>query len=204
MRSVLHKPGTPTRGDDDSERELLARIARSDRAAMQKLYFVYHRRLHRFLARTLPPDQVDEVINDTMFVVWRHAGDFRGDSRLSTWLLGIAYRLALKRLKRNGGRSPASLDQLEAVEAGLADDSGASQREQREWIDRALRTLPAPQRLTIELAYFMGHSCDEIAVMTATPVNTVKTRLFHARARLRALLPQLAESLQGTDDRTSP
>ena len=171
---------------------------------MQKLYFVYHRRLHRFLARTLPPDQVDEVINDTMFVVWRHAGDFRGDSRLSTWLLGIAYRLALKRLKRNGGRSSASLDQLEAVEAGLADDSGASQREQREWIDRALRTLPAPQRLTIELAYFMGHSCDEIAVMTATPVNTVKTRLFHARARLRALLPQLAESLRGTDDRTSP
>ncbi len=204
MRSVLHKPGTPARGDDDSERELLTRIARSDRAAMQKLYFVYHRRLHRFLARTLPPDQVDEVINDTMFVVWRHAGDFRGDSRLSTWLLGIAYRLALKRLKRNGGRSSASLDQLEAVEAGLADDSGASQREQREWIDRALRTLPAPQRLTIELAYFMGHSCDEIAVMTATPVNTVKTRLFHARARLRALLPQLAESLQGTDDRTSP
>ena len=204
MRSVLHKPGTPARGDDDSERELLARIARSDRAAMQKLYFVYHRRLHRFLARTLPPDQVDEVINDTMFVVWRHAGDFRGDSRLSTWLLGIAYRLALKRLKRNGARPSASLDQLEAVEAGLADDSGASQREQREWIDRALRTLPAPQRLTIELAYFMGHSCDEIAVMTATPVNTVKTRLFHARARLRALLPQLAESLQGTDDRTSP
>ena len=202
MRSVLHKPGTPARGDDDSERELLARIARSDRAAMQKLYFVYHRRLHRFLARTLPPDQVDEVINDTMFVVWRHAGDFRGDSRLSTWLLGIAYRLALKRLKRNGGRSSASLDQLEAVEAGLADDSGASQREQREWIDRALRTLPAPQRLTIELAYFMGHSCDEIAVMTSTPVNTVKTRLFHARARLRALLPQLAESLQGADDRT--
>ena len=171
---------------------------------MQKLYFVYHRRLHRFLARTLPPDEVDEVINDTMFVVWRHAGDFRGDSRLSTWLLGIAYRLALKRLKRNGARSSASLDQLEAVEAGLADDSGASQREQREWIDRALRTLPAAQRLTIELAYFMGHSCDEIAVMTSTPVNTVKTRLFHARARLRALLPQLAESLQGIDDRTSP
>ena len=128
MRSVLHKPGTPARGDDDSERELLARIARSDRAAMQKLYFVYHRRLHRFLARTLPPDQVDEVINDTMFVVWRHAGDFRGDSRLSTWLLGIAYRLALKRLKRNGGRSSASLDQLEALFKSVQDRVFRGQR----------------------------------------------------------------------------
>jgi len=204
MRPALHKPGTPPRGDDESERELLARIARGDRAAMQKLYFAYHRRLHRFLARTLPPDQVDEVINDTMFVVWRHAGDFRGDSRLSTWLLGIAYRIALKRLKRDGGRSMASYDQLETTDVGLADDSGATQREQREWLDRALRTLPAVQRLAVELAYFMGHSCDEIAVMTSCPVNTVKTRLFHARERLRALLPQLAESLPRVDDRTSP
>jgi len=204
MRPALHKPGTPPRGDDESERELLARVARGDRAAMQKLYFAYHRRLHRFLARTLPPDQVDEVINDTMFVVWRHAGDFRGDSRLSTWLLGIAYRIALKRLKRDGGRSMASYDQLETTDVGLADDSGATQREQREWLDRALRTLPAVQRLAVELAYFMGHSCDEIAVMTSCPVNTVKTRLFHARERLRALLPQLAESLPRADDRTSP
>jgi len=204
MRPALQKPGTPVRGDDESERELLARIARGDRAAMQKLYFAYHRRLHRFLARTLPPDQVDEVINDTMFVVWRHAGDFRGDSRLSTWLLGIAYRIALKRLKRDGGRSMASYDQLETTDVGLADDSGATQREQREWLDRALRTLPAVQRLAVELAYFMGHSCDEIAVMTSCPVNTVKTRLFHARERLRALLPQLAESLPRADDRTSP
>jgi len=204
MRPALHKPVTPVRGDDESERELLARIARGDRAAMQKLYFAYHRRLHRFLARTLPPDQVDEVINDTMFVVWRHAGDFRGDSRLSTWLLGIAYRIALKRLKRDGGRSMASYDQLETTDVGLADDSGATQREQREWLDRALRTLPAVQRLAVELAYFMGHSCDEIAVMTSCPVNTVKTRLFHARERLRALLPQLAESLPRVDDRTSP
>jgi len=204
MRPALHKPATPVRGDDESERELLARIARGDRAAMQKLYFAYHRRLHRFLARTLPPDQVDEVINDTMFVVWRHAGDFRGDSRLSTWLLGIAYRIALKRLKRDGGRSMASYDQLETTDVGLADDSGATQREQREWLDRALRTLPAVQRLAVELAYFMGHSCDEIAVMTSCPVNTVKTRLFHARERLRALLPQLAESLPRVDDRTSP
>ena len=203
MRPALHKPGTPVRGDDDSERELIAQIARSDRAAMQKLYFAYHRRLYRFLSRTLPPDQADEVINDTMFVVWRHAGDFRGDSRLSTWLLGIAYRLALKRLKRDGGRLSASFDQLEATDPGLADDSGATQREQREWIDRALSTLPAAQRLTVELAYFMGHSCEEIAVMTTCPVNTVKTRLFHARERLRALLPRLAESLPCTDDRTS-
>jgi RNA polymerase sigma-70 factor (ECF subfamily) len=198
MHASPHKPGT-ARFDDANERELLERIGRGDRGAMQKLYFAYHRRLHRFLARTLPPDQVDEVINDTMFVVWRHATDFRGDSRLSTWLLGIAYRLALKRLKRNLGQSGTALDVLEAVEPALAHDSGARQREERQWIDSALTTLSPVQRLTIELAYFAGHTCDEIASITDTPVNTVKTRLFHAREKLRSLLPHLAGAPVASD-----
>jgi RNA polymerase sigma-70 factor (ECF subfamily) len=202
MRAAPHTPNA-ARFDDASERQLLERIGCGDRGAMQKLYFAYHRRLHRFLARTLPPDQVDEVINDTMFVVWRHAKDFRGESRLSTWLLGIAYRLALKRLKRNSGHSGTAFDVLETIEPALADDSGAAQREQREWIDRALTTLPPVQRLTIELAYFAGHTCDEIAAITDCPVNTVKTRLFHARERLRALLPRLAGAQPLADDRTA-
>jgi RNA polymerase sigma-70 factor (ECF subfamily) len=201
MRPASHKPST-ARFDDADERELLERIGGGDRGAMQKLYFAYHRRLHRFLARTLPADQVDEVINDTMFVVWRHAKDFRGDSRLSTWLLGIAYRLALKRLKRKAGHAGMAFDVLEAVEPALADDSGAAQREQREWIDRALTSLPPVQRLTVELAYFAGHTCEEIAAITDCPVNTVKTRLFHARERLRALLPRLAAAAVA-DDRTA-
>ena len=202
MRPAPHRPSA-ARFDDANERELLERIGCGDRGAMQKLYFAYHRRLHRFLGRTLPADQVDEVINDTMFVVWRHAKDFRGESRLSTWLLGIAYRLALKRLKRNSSHSGTAFDLLETVEPALADDSGAAQREQREWIDRALTTLPPAQRLTIELAYFAGHTCDEIATITDCPVNTVKTRLFHARERLRALLPRLAGARPVADDRSA-
>ena len=132
-----------------------------------------------------------------------YAPETRGESRLSTWLLGIAYRLALKRLKRNSGHSGTAFDVLETIEPALADDSGAAQREQREWIDRALTTLPPVQRLTIELAYFAGHTCDEIAAITDCPVNTVKTRLFHARERLRALLPRLAGAQPLADDRTA-
>jgi RNA polymerase sigma-70 factor (ECF subfamily) len=52
--------------------------------------------------------------------------------------------------------------------------------------------LPPAQRLVVELAYFLGHSCEEIAAITDCPVNTVKTRLFHARERLRACLPGLS------------
>jgi RNA polymerase sigma-70 factor (ECF subfamily) len=52
--------------------------------------------------------------------------------------------------------------------------------------------LPIEQRLCLELAYVLGHSCEEIAAITSCPVNTVKTRLFHARRKLSVLLPRLA------------
>jgi RNA polymerase sigma-70 factor (ECF subfamily) len=183
------------RSEADEDRQCLERIARGDRQAMQKLYFAYYRRLSRFLLRMLSRERADEIVNDTMFVVWRHAGDFRGESRVSTWILGIAYRLALKRLKREQRRDAGTLELCEANEAGLADDAGSGRRETREWIDRALESLPPAQRLAIELAYFLGHSCEEIATITDCPVNTVKTRLFHARERLRRLLPGLSDGV---------
>ena len=192
-------PATPriglnVRPEPDEERELLERIAAGDRLAMQKFYFAFHRRLNRFLSRTLRrPDQVEEIINDAMLIVWRQAREFRGESRVSTWLMGIAYRLALKRLKREQGRRWLPLrEESERSVTEAAHDAGAAQREQREWITAALATLPAAQRLAIELAYFMGYSCEEIAEITECPVNTVKTRLFHAREQLRSRLPQVS------------
>jgi RNA polymerase sigma-70 factor, ECF subfamily len=129
------------------------------------------------------------VINDTLYTVWCKAGEFRGDSQVSTWIFGIAYRKALKAL-RSQGRDPdvdaaASLDTLPALE-----DPEALRREMRQSLDQALDTLPPAQRLVIELAYFVGHSVEEIAAITSSPVNTIKTRMFHAREKLRELLPE--------------
>jgi RNA polymerase sigma-70 factor (ECF subfamily) len=64
--------------------------------------------------------------------------------------------------------------------------------EQREWLNAALERLPSEQRLVLELAYHLGHSCEEIAEIMNCPVNTVKTRMFHARRKLKVLLPALA------------
>ncbi|HSE13344.1 MAG TPA: RNA polymerase sigma factor, partial [Rudaea sp.] len=62
----------------------------------------------------------------------------------------------------------------------------------KDLLDRALATLPPEQRLVVELTYCLGHSCEEIATITDCPVNTVKTRMFHARRKLRELLPGLS------------
>ena len=176
------------RGSDERECALLARIAGRDSAAMKELYLLYHRRLARFLMRlTTRYDLAEEIINDTFWVVWQHAGDFRGASRVSTWILGIAYRRGLKTL-RYAGPPPADIE----VEQEAAAVEPARQEELNEWLDVALRRLPLEQRMVIELAYHVGHSCEEIASIMQCPVNTVKTRMFHARRKLKTLLTTLA------------
>jgi RNA polymerase sigma-70 factor (ECF subfamily) len=173
---------------EERERALLARIAGHDSSAMKELYLLYHRRLARFLMRlTTRYELAEEIINDTFWVVWQHAGDFRGASRVSTWILGIAYRRGLKTL-RYAGPPPPDIDV--ATEAGT--DEPAKQEELSEWMDVALQRLPSEQRMVIELAYHIGHSCEEIASIMECPVNTVKTRMFHARRKLRTLLTTLA------------
>lgn len=177
------------------ERELLAKVASGDTAAFRTLYLHYHKRMSRFLMRFVHRHElIEEIINDTMYTVWCKAGDYRGDSLVSTWILGIGYRKALKVLRRIGSETmlDTSVD-LESIP--MAADVSVDQGEVRRAIDRALAMLPPVQRLAVELAYFSGQSCEEIAAIAACPVNTVKTRLFHARERLRELLPQLRGEL---------
>src|SRR5262245_7202130 len=179
------------RGASNAAREtdLIARIAEGDRKAFEELYYLYHRRLARFLTRlTRRYDIAEEVVNDTFWVVWRKAGTFRGASQPSTWILGIAYRKA-----RNAFRSTARLAEknLQIEQLPLTDETPSDTEELRDWLGRALAELPVEQRLAVELCYELGHSCEEIATIMDCPVNTVKTRLFHARGKLQRLLPQL-------------
>ena len=172
------------------EVDLIARIAEGDRRAFEELYNLYHRRMARFLTRlTRRYDVAEEVINDTFWVVWRKAGDFRGDSQPSTWILGIAYRKA-----RSAFRASARLAEknLQAEPEPLTSETPQSSEELRDWLGQALAQLPVEQRMAVELCYELGYSCEEIAQMMNCPVNTVKTRLFHARAKLQKLLPLLA------------
>jgi RNA polymerase sigma-70 factor, ECF subfamily len=169
------------------ELELLRQVAAGDRTAFKELYLIYHRRLARFLMRmTSRHDLIEEVINDTLWTVWLKAGDFRGDSLVSTWIVGITYRRALKALRRHATARPMLVEDV-----AVAPDVQL-EAENREWLGLALAELPLEQRMVMEFSYLMGHSCEEIAQIMQCPVNTVKTRMFHAREKLRRSLPRLA------------
>ena len=175
----------------ENDRELLAAVAGGDRRALEELYLAYHRRLARFLTRFTPAyENAEEIINDTFMVVWQSAKDFRNASQVSTWIIGIAYRTALKLLRRQ--KNHAGVANLDDYPEQTFDPT--SDAELHDWLKHGLNRLPTEQRLTLELAYHMGHSLEEIAAITECPVGTVKARMFHAREKLRQYLPGLGGS----------
>ena len=179
------------RSSNDAELILLRRVAQRDRAAFQELYLIYHRRLARFLMRvTSRHDVAEEIINDTLWVVWRNASEFRGQSTLSTWIMGIAYRRALKTLRSRRAKEwfLDLMDQLPTISVDTREQDA-----DRDWLTLAMSELPIEQRSALELAYLYGHSCEEIAAIMDCPVNTVKSRMFQARHKLQSILPRLAD-----------
>ena len=169
------------------ERALLQAVARRDRNAFTELYRIYQRRLYGYLRRFVTnPVLVEEIVDDVMFVVWTDAKKFRGKSAVSSWIFGIAYRKALSTLRREGRyEAPLRRDIETADPQGLP-------RADLELIHAGLAGLSPDHRQVIELTYFCGYSYLEIAAIADCPVNTVKTRMFHARRRLKVLLPRLA------------
>ena len=182
----------------DSELSLLRRVAAKDRKAFEVLYQQYYRRLFAYLFKlTRRAEVVEEVLNDVMLAVWKGAASFDGRSRPSTWIFGIAYHKALKALSRR----PAGARLEDSEAAGAAEpvepdepESLLARRELASLLGRALRALPAEQRAVVELTYYYGLPYQEIAEILGCPVNTVKTRMFHARRRLKELLPEMGIS----------
>lgn len=170
---------------------LVSRVAEGDIRAFEDLFRRYVPRLVRFVGRTTRvPHLIDEIVNDTMLVVWRKAATFNGCSRVSTWILGIASRRRLKALEGmdKGGGAAAVEDIAGPVESGPEDLHARHEALCR--CSVAIDALPAEQRQVVVLTYFEGLSYQEIARITGCPVNTVKTRMFHARRRLKALLSE--------------
>ncbi len=153
------------------------------------LYRAWDTRLSRFLLNLLRrPHLVEEVRNDTMMVVWNRIGGFNGESRLSTWMFGIAYRQGLAALRKLD--EPVDDDRSEA----LASDAATPEENSRAVrvklaLAKAIEGLSVSHRAVVNLTYYQDFSYREIAEIMDCPVDTVKTRMFHARRHLKQSLP---------------
>jgi RNA polymerase sigma-70 factor, ECF subfamily len=170
------------------DRALICAIAAGDQAALEEIHSRYSPRIRAFaLKRTGRHDLAEELACETLTAIWLSAVRFRNASKVSTWIFGIAHILTLKALRNiSTAVSSATDPQIETFY------DPRSNTEVREWLDAALALLPEEQRTALELSYRLGHTCQQIADTLGCPRNTVKTRMFHGRRKLRQLLPKLA------------
>lgn len=176
----------PRKGSE--ELRLLALIRDGDREAFEALYRIYYPRLTRFLINLVRrPQLVEEVLNDTLMVVWERGDSFNGASKLSTWIFAIAYRKAMKALRRQDVPvMDTDANQRVSLDRGPDEDLGLQKTHLL--LMKAMNQLSPDHRAVVDLTYFHEMGYREIADILACPVNTVKTRMFHARRHLRQTL----------------
>jgi len=184
-RTANHPRADAARAEGADERELIERVRGRELTAFERLYRLYQPRLTRFLSNVVQRPQVlEEVVDDTMMVVWETAGNFRGASKLSTWIFSIGYRKALKARVR--WPDPVEEDPRDNR---ASDEPAPDEQFQHDRLHDALiaamDSLSPDHRAVVDLTYFHSMGYREIAEIMNCPVDTVKTRMFHARRRLR-------------------
>jgi RNA polymerase sigma-70 factor (ECF subfamily) len=189
--------------------DLVARMQSGDERALGAFYDRWFPVVHAVVSRMLKSsDDVEDVVEDTFWQVWRQAGRFAGErGSVQTWVLTIARSRALDRLRavRRHREEPIEAEHVDDVTATMADPVAAPPRdpsievehsERRGHVLAALGALPNEQRQALELAYFGGLSQSEIAERTGQPLGTIKTRMRLALQKLRERLSSLAEDMR--------
>lgn len=192
---MLSARGTDANASDG---QLLARIAKGDHEAVTALYQRLERPLFAFLVKILRDrEAAADVLNDTMLDVWRQAGRFEGKSSVATWIYAIAHHKAVSWLRRRREVELNDETQAEIADDAPLADSRLAAADVAQTIARLMDKLSVDHRVVLQLAYFQEFNVSQIAEILDCPENTVKTRMFYARQRLRTLLQ--AEGIAGAD-----
>lgn len=172
---------------DDQVHAILGRIAAGDERAVFELHKAYARRVHAFVLQRCSDDDVAQtVVSEVFFEVWKKPAAFRGESRFSTWLLGVARHKMLCALRRRT-ESHEDIDDLadELESEWPAAEQLLDEAQTSAVMHRCLDRLSAAHRECLHLVYFEDCSLTDLAQLQQVPEGTVKTRLFHARRNLR-------------------
>jgi len=165
---------------------LMERIQARDTAAFEALYDGYHRLVFGIGLRMLGDPALAEDVTQAVFLkVWTSPESFRGGS-FTAWVSRVTRNRALDVLRSRALRPESELPAELPLDASLDDDVLA--RLDAERVRDALATLPPEQRSLIELGFFGGITHQELALRTATPLGTVKTRIRSGLRRLRETL----------------
>lgn len=181
--------------ETSSDESLLARYREGDGGAFEILYARHRQSLYRFLlGLSGKPELADEVFQETWLSLIRSTSQLHGRATFRTWLFQIARNRLIDHWRKHGARQPLH-DSYDEQTHAISDD--ASDPEQllnlsrdSKRLESALQSLPADQREVFLLRAHGDLDLAQIASLTDTPLETVKSRLRYAQQKLRRLLAE--------------
>jgi len=163
-------------------------LQKKDQNAFQTFFYIYKNRLYYYFYKLLEnQEDAEELTMETFFRIYRNAGTFRGESKVSSWVFGIARRVCLEHLKEKN----KSIKTLELYE-GDAVSEGSPINEDVELVRKAIEKLAPYEREVLFLAYYEELPYEDIAKVLDIPVGTVKSRVFNAKAKLKRIIEEMS------------
>lgn len=168
------------------ELQLLLRVAGRDEVAFSQLYERVRKPVFSFIYRMVGNQALaDDLLADVLFQVWESAGQFRGESKAMTWLFTIARNRVISHLRKR------SHEQLDEDKMGEMEDPSPSpsailsDQERQKIMLGLLERISVEHREVLLLAYYQGMSLKEMSEVLDCSETTIKSRMFHARTKLR-------------------
>jgi RNA polymerase sigma-70 factor, ECF subfamily len=174
-----------------SDQELMRIVQAGDSSPASEIYDRYSGRIYNFAYRFLKNAEAAEDATQEVFVkMLRHANQFNGDAKLSTWLFSITANWCRDYLRKADNKAKETDDVLVSLPASadLSPDRDLERRENEQLIRRALGFLTTEQREAILLSRYQGLSYAEIAQIAGCSEGAVKTRVFRAMETLKKTL----------------
>ncbi len=190
--------------DNNTVVVLLNQVASGNIKAATQLFSLFQGSVYAFIRLKVPNDEAaEEILNETFMIALTKPSQFDASSEYTTWLCGIAKNLCRNWWrKESSSRELFSGQDLDGLPLEYLEDPNPSvlanmeQRELQQMLMTCIEKLPDPQREAMFWVFYEGVSLDDAALKMACPPGTVKSRLFHARAKI-AQCVKLAFGLGG-------
>ena len=167
----------------------MAASGKKDEHAFQALYHRYETRVFQYLMSVMGnAGLTEETMVEVMVAIWKGAEKFRGTSKVSTWIFGIAHHKAVDAIRRVSRyqRHTVTLEDIsEAPDEGKSPEEKANQKTIAGVTNQALEELSQEHREILHLVFYEELSYQEISTLVDIPINTVKTRVFYAKQQLK-------------------
>lgn len=193
-------------GERRIDQALVERAQAGDKKAFELLVSKYQRRLSRLVARFVKdPDEVADVVQETLIKAYRSLGNFRGESAFYSWIYRIAVNTAKNYLNQNSlnyaipatDKDGEEVDLTEKIADWHTPEAEMINREIMDTINQAIEQLPEELRQAIVLREIDGLSYDEIAQVMNSPAGTVRSRISRARDAIAEQLRPLLNTPKG-------